>query len=361
MKQVLLILVSFISLATSSCGNEKTKNEMKRLNEYIPHDWTPHVTSEAPSSFLSSKLPKNFDWRNVHSQSYVTKMLNQHIPQYCGSCWAHGALSALADRIKIARKAKGDEINLSVQYILNCATEEAGSCHGGDHGALYAFIKKTGYVPYDTCLSYEACSQESHEGNCGNILQSNPDAYSCNPINICRTCSTFSDMGGFCSAVNHFPNATIEEYGPVIVDENQKQTVKNLKKEIYARGPVACAINAMPLDEYEGGVIDRPDDDKETNHVVSLVGWGYDKKEKKEFWIGRNSWGQYWGEMGYFRIATGDNNLGIENSCVWATPGEFTEHNFPCYEDGSNCVTQTKYENPTFQFGKFEGFMKVDK
>lgn len=34
--------------------------------------------------------------------------------------WAHGALSALADRIKIARNAVGDDINLSIQYLLNC-------------------------------------------------------------------------------------------------------------------------------------------------------------------------------------------------------------------------------------------------
>lgn len=51
------------------------------------------------------------------------------LPVDCGSCWAHGAISALSDRIKIARKGEGIDINLSIQYILNCGT--AGSCHGG--------------------------------------------------------------------------------------------------------------------------------------------------------------------------------------------------------------------------------------
>ena len=71
--------------------------------------------------------------------SYLTRSLNQHIPQYCGSCWAHGALSALADRIKIARGPSASvDINLSIQYILECA----GSCYGGSATGTYEFIKK---------------------------------------------------------------------------------------------------------------------------------------------------------------------------------------------------------------------------
>ena len=42
--------------------------------------------------------------------------------------------------------------------------------------------------------------------------------------------------------------------------------------------------------------------------------------------------------MGYFRILAGHNSLGIEMEAAWATPGQFTVHNFPCYEDGKNCV-----------------------
>lgn len=54
---------------------------------------------------------------------------------------AHGAASALADRIKIARGAKGPDINLAIQYILNCGGEVAGSCHGGSASGTYEFVK----------------------------------------------------------------------------------------------------------------------------------------------------------------------------------------------------------------------------
>ena len=54
---------------------------------------------------------------------------------------------------------------------------------------------------------------------------------------------------------------------------------------------------------------------------MSLVGWGRDDATGKRFWVGRNSWGTYWGEMGFFKIEMGDgNNNGIENACVWAVP-----------------------------------------
>ena len=51
-------------------------------------------------------------------------------------------MSALADRIKIARGGVGDDINLSIQYVLNCGGGVAGSCWGGSHSGKkwYAFL-----------------------------------------------------------------------------------------------------------------------------------------------------------------------------------------------------------------------------
>lgn len=300
---------------------------------YVKKEWKEHVLHPLPHSYLGAEdLPKAFDWRNVDGVSYVTKMLNQHIPQYCGSCWAHGAMSALADRIKIARKGRGDDINLAIQFILNCGTSVAGSCHGGDHGAAYQFVHENGFIPYDTCLTYEACSAESSEGTCkkGN--------WECSAVNTCRTCSTFSDSGGFCAGISVFPNATVSEFGKVV-------GVQKMKSEIFARGPLACGVNANELSNYEGGIVDLPHKSRDIDHIVSIVGWGVEKGV--EYWIVRNSWGQYWGEMGYYRIKTGEDQLGMETNCVWATPGHFTEINFPCYEDGTNCVKRTQYTDPS--------------
>merc|ERR1719507_2207013 len=46
--------------------------------------------------------PPSFHWGEVGGVNYLTQAKNQHIPQYCGSCWAQAATSSLSDRIKIA-------------------------------------------------------------------------------------------------------------------------------------------------------------------------------------------------------------------------------------------------------------------
>lgn len=60
----------------------------------------------------------------------------------------------------------------------------------------YEFAKTQGFIPYDTCMPYLACSADSDEGFCKHVDTS------CVKSNICRTCSTFASFGGTCSEVS---------------------------------------------------------------------------------------------------------------------------------------------------------------
>lgn len=70
-------------------------------------DWKKHVErplrTEAEHYFNHSscntmtdhELPAEFNWCDVDGLDLCTSSWNQHIPVYCGACWAHGALSMI--------------------------------------------------------------------------------------------------------------------------------------------------------------------------------------------------------------------------------------------------------------------------
>jgi cathepsin X len=328
---------------------------LARNNEYIARpkgakmrECTGECSPEPHTYLAMHQLPTKFTWGEVKGEQFggnqgasgLTTILNQHIPQYCGSCWAHATLSALGDRIKIKRRGRGADINLAVQHVLNCGGD-AGSCHGGNPLSVYEWIKNNGHISFASSNPYLACSTESTAGWCEHVNTT------CKPMNIARTCSGFDESGGSCSALTHYPNATVAEYGVVMGEQK-------IMAEVIERGPVACSVAATDaLDNYEGGILEEdPADGSQNwmvNHVVSIVGWGeelvknYKNGQDKmvPYWEVRNSWGEHWGEAGFFRVLRGSNAFMLEDDCAWAVPGKFTgdgeNKNMPCHENGDNC------------------------
>ena len=69
---------------------------------------------------------------------------------------------------------------------------------------------------------------------------------------------------------------------------------------------------------YTNGIFEDFTEAQSITHSVSIVGYGVENGTK--YWHVRNSWGQYWGEEGFFRIVRGKNNLMIESDCSFAVP-----------------------------------------
>jgi cathepsin X len=265
------------------------------------------IKSARPHEYLAPRdIPAAFDWRNVSGINYVGWNRNQHIPQYCGSCWAHASTSSLADRIAIAKNSSYPTVHLSVQALINCGA--GGTCNGGDPYLVYQYASQQG-IPEDSCVNYLAKNAEDE--NCSDIKRcvmcvgKPPDPHDPNPQ-------------ANCTPIESPPVWYAKEYGLVA-------GASAMKAEIYARGPIACMIYVTDKlkDKYKGGVFSQFTVNPLPNHVVSVIGWGVEDGE--EYWIVRNSWGTYWGEFGYFRIRMHNRNLLLETNCAWAVPSRTKE------------------------------------
>jgi cathepsin X len=197
---------------------------------------------------------------------------------------------------------------LARQVILNCGNDTAGSCLGGSDSGVYDWVMKNG-IPDETCQQYDAMDHE------------------CSDLRTCMNCdpASFVKPGEtMCYPVQRYSKIFVAEWGPL------DMSVHNMKAEIYRRGPITCSIDSSPLEQghyTRGRIVDRkarPDGGAwASDHVISVVGWGMDGTQ--EYWLVRNSWGRFWGEDGFFRVALGTNVMNIEasgpgNGCNWAVP-----------------------------------------
>lgn len=87
-----------------------------------------------------------------------------------------------------------------------------------------------------------------------------------------------------------------------------------MKAELALHGPISCGIHATDNFEnnYDGGIYSEVLGPKKflLNHEISVVGYGV-SDSGEEYWIGRNSWGSYWGDYGFFYMTMYGDNLGI--------------------------------------------------
>ncbi|KAF5189429.1 Cysteine proteinase [Thalictrum thalictroides] len=223
-------------------------------------------------------LPENFDWRE---KGAVTEVKNQGI---CGACWAFSTTGVMEGANFLAT---GKLNSLSEQQLLDCdhkCDRKDKDCDSGCGGGLmtnaYKYLIEAGGLEEEKTYPYVG-----KQGDC----KFNPEKIA----------------------------ARIVNFTTISLDENQ------IAANLVRRGPLAVGLNAVFMQTYIGGVsCPLICSKRRVDHGVLLVGYnakGFSilRLGNKPYWIIKNSWGERWGEKGYYKLCRGHSICGM-NSMVSA-------------------------------------------
>jgi len=230
------------------------------------------VRAQPPKSIKSARaLPVNFDattrWSSCNT---VTSIRDQDA---CGSCWAFATAEVLADRRCVKH---GSSVHLSPQYIMDCYG--TNGCGGGytDVGML-------------------------------RLVQNGTASEACVPYQIeARKCRTTCESGTTMTLYKAASAYTL------YADGKPADTAVLMQQDLYDHGPLGVSFYVYSdFYNYESGIYEHSRTATiQGMHAVKLVGWGVE--DGVAYWKVANSWGRTWGESGFFRIARGTNECGIE-------------------------------------------------
>jgi len=211
--------------------------------------------------------PASWDWRQ---KGAVTPVKDQ---AQCGSCWAFSTVGA----IEGAWFLGGHPLtSLSEQNLVDCSKSclqsEPQLCNSGCGGGLMWLamgdVITAGGIDTEAAYPYAGVDQDC----------------AFDPKKVGAQLSNWTGL----------PNDEVK-----------------IAAALVTAGPVSVALNADPLMGYTSGIIDDPSCDASgMDHAVLIVGYG--TENNKPYWIVKNSWGESFGEKGYFRMVRGKGMCGID-------------------------------------------------
>lgn len=198
-----------------------------------------------------SAPPTSVDWRN-NSGNFITPIKDQ---KGCGSCVSFATIATIESRANIVCKTPGLGRDYSEAHLFFCG---CGACcgRGWNFDPALSFCQKTGVVE-DSAFPYTPSNQP------------------------CPTGLT--------------PLFKLTGYSSV-------QSMADRKNAIATRGPVVAGFAVyQDFFSYRSGVYRHVTGGLAGYHAVSIVGYS----DAEGCWIAKNSWGESFGEQGFFKIAYG--------------------------------------------------------
>jgi len=226
----------------------------------------------------------------------------------CGSCWAMASTEAFNDRMCIAHNYTTE---LSAQDTASCCNLFGGcfgsqGCDGGQPAEAWNYFVKTGIVTggdYNSgegCFPYALPNCDHHEGGPYPKCQEGGNTPACpNP----KACSNSKYTTPWAQDLQHAKSS----YGINGAAAMQEDIMK------YGSITVAFSVYSDFL-TYKTGVYKHTTGSFLGGHAVKIQGWGTENGQ--DYWLVLNSWNTYWGDKGFFKIARGVDECGIEDQPV---------------------------------------------
>jgi hypothetical protein len=249
----------------------------------------------------------------LYNPRYLSPVRNQGD---CGACWAFALCDMLSDRLMIQTRGRFRQ-NLSVQELLSCYAPDG--CDGGSPEEACQWMEETQFqLTSESMIPYQ-------EASGGAVTTPCPTKTYIPRVGI--------RSGSVRSLVEFIPE---QGYDHDILQQN----IQNMKQMLIQQGPFYCAMAVYDdLFTYTGTHIYTHSKSSTLvgGHAIEIIGYcdaGIDPRAgfKQAYWICRNSWGNEWPTQteldGYFTIAMGKNECGIESRCGMANPviiGSFQE------------------------------------
>jgi len=290
------------------------------------------------STIQDTDIPDSFD--SATNWPQCSTVINDIRDQSnCGCCWAFGGASAASDRLCIATNAS-IQVPLSAQDICFCASSDG--CGGGQITTPWSHIASAGVVTGGQqkftgsgqdpdnfagkgfCADFSLPHCHHHgpqgsdpfpaEGATGCPSESSPSCPSTCGSDAKAPHSDFkADKYTFAKASGR---KLLGGGGGAAVEHASGEA--GIQKAIMEGGPVETAFTVYTdFANYVSGIYHHVSGPVEGGHAVRIVGWGVEGGKK--YWKVANSWNPYWGEKGYFRIARGGNECGIENGVTFSS------------------------------------------
>ena len=213
-------------------------------------------------------LPTHFDWRDKDGHNWVTPVRYQGD---CGSCWSFTVAGPFEVIIRIATDNPTLDVDLSEQFIISCAF---GSCGGGAISTAVSFLKNEGTVD-EQCFPYAAADLPCDD-----------------------RCADWEERIHKIIGYSHITSST------------------TAIKEAISQGPVTSSMKIYEdFDAYSSGIYEHTSGVFDGWHAVHLIGWD----DTEQYWIAKNSWSEYWGENGFFRIRWGEVDIGTNVYLMYYT------------------------------------------